>query len=393
MTTKNRKLYRQAFKTATTQVAAVTLTAQQSTRFAADAEGVTLVALPVLPASPFRTQDSRSGIEYSYDAAQLIATHAARKRKLPLDVEHATEVGGAFTQPDTRARGWVHALCTAETEPELGLEQGVLYALVELTSIGLQELADKLYGYTSAVALGFWLDEGKHSFLRIKSLALTNNPACELPALFSADGDADAEGDDQADHTILAGQGETQSNAGDYTDQQPDNTDEMKLLEALRTALGLAADADADAALAAVNALSATAQEQTTTLTATTAKADEAATALTAAQAQITTLTADLEAARTALTARDAADAERAVLSAVDAAISARKATPAQRDSLVKLATADLAAFTAAMQAAPEILSADSTQAPVATQNNGLADSTRQMLKQLRIDEKYATAE
>lgn len=378
-----RKIFRQAFKTTATPV---TLTAEQAQRFnaqPADGETVTLVALPALPASPFRTQDSRSAIEFSYDAAQLIAAHAARGRRVPLDVEHATEVGGGFTQPDTRARGWVHALATAETEPDIGLEPGVLYALVELTSLGAQELADKLYGYTSAVALGFWLDENRHAFLRIKSLTLTNNPACEMPMAFTAEGDADAE-----DVAALESAAET----GCYTDESaaPAATDDAEmneLLTALRAALGLAEDADAPAVQAAVTALAAeraATAEQVTTLTARAAAADETTTALAAATAQLTALTAERDAAVKAAADMQAAEAERTVLAAVDAAIVARKATPAQRDALLTLARADLAAFTAAMAAAPEVIPGGESQPPAET--FGLDADELARCKQLRID-------
>lgn len=383
MTTKQKRkqLYTQTVKTATAALAPVQLTAEAAQRFNADGETISLVALPVLPGSPFRTQDSRSGIEFSYEAAQLIATHAARKRKLPLDVEHATEIGGGFTQPDTRARGWVHALCTAETEPALGLEPGVLYALVELTPLGAQEISDKLYGFTSAVALGFWLEEGKHSFLRIKSLALTNNPACDMPALFTAaDG---AEADDESDATILAGQGETGAKDGCYTSEQsPADTDEQEmkeLLEQLRAALGLAEDADAATALAGVGTL-------TAAFTATRQAADEATAQVQTLTATVQTLTQERNDAVAQLKAAQDAEAERTVLAAVDAAIVARKATPAQRDSLVELARANLAAFTAAMQSAPEILSADGVQPPAVDNTFGLDADELARCKQLRID-------
>lgn len=52
-----------------------------------------LVALAVLPASPFRPTDSRSDIELSYDASALSEANKARGNKLPLDIEHVTERG------------------------------------------------------------------------------------------------------------------------------------------------------------------------------------------------------------------------------------------------------------------------------------------------------------
>lgn len=330
-------------------------------QFAAEgAEAIELVALPVLPASPFRTVDSRSGIEFSYDAAALIAVHNAKGRKLPLDIEHNTEKG----DDDTRARGWVYALTTAEMEPEAGLEPGVLYAWVELNPLGKQELADKLWGYTSGVALGAWLDEQSIQFTRIKSLALTNNPATEMPMNFTADGEAEDEEDASAEAA--------------YTEQQ---IHEQAMLSAILESLGLPADATKEQVLGALEALrtpASTEAEQALTacgftVADLTAGSVVRAEQLTAATEQVTTLTAQVETLTTQLTAAQAevqtlrsAEAERQVFAAVDSAIAARKATPAQREALVKVAKADLSAFTEAMAAAPEVVAAGSTQTSAA---------------------------
>ncbi len=343
------------------QVPGASVTKSFAAEGAADIE---LVALPVLPASPFRTVDSRSGIEFSYDAAALIATHVAKGRKLPVDIEHATEGAAA----DTKARGWVHSLTTAELEPDAGLEPGVLYAWVELTPLGKQELADKLWGYTSGVAMGVWTDEQSILFTRIKSLALTNSPATEMPMNFTADeqGDIDAE--------------DVPESAG-YTGEQPPSDDAMlaKILEALGltaetaeadilsaiaalrtpavseaeqalTAIGFTvADLTAGAvvkaeALTAVQADLATATEQLTAANTALATATEQ---LTAAQAEAAALTTQLTAAQTQVAQLTAAAETAKFTSAVDAAITARKFKPAQRDALLQLAQANFAAFQA----------------------------------------------
>lgn len=378
-----KKLLKHAFATA--------FSGSVTKQFAAEgADVVELVALPVLPASPFRTVDSRSGLTFSYDAAALVAVHAAKGRKLPLDIEHATEGGAA----DTRARGWVHSLTTAEAEPEMGLEPGVLYAWTELTPLGKQELNDKLWGYTSGVALGVWLDEQSIQFTRIKSLALTNNPATEMPMNFTADGDADGESEDDGDTTA-----ENASSGAAYTEQL--TAEQQTMLNAILEQLGLPADATQEQVSAALEALRTPAPseaEQALTACGFTA-ADLTAGAvvrteqLTAATEQVTSLTAKVETLTTELTAAQAevsslkaAEAERLVFAAVDAVIAARKATPAQRDALARIAKADLAAFKENYDAALEVLPDTAPIRHAAADAHGLTADQLAFCKTHRID-------
>ncbi|GJI97030.1 hypothetical protein RugamoR57_37480 [Duganella caerulea] len=325
----------------------------------ADGRTVDLVALQIFPPSPFRTRrdDLRSNLIISYDAAALIALHANDKTLSPLDVEHATE----NDRTDTRARGWRHSLTTAELEPGIGLEPGLL-GWFELTPLGLQELGDKLYGFTSGVAHGVRLSENELHLTELKSTALTNNPAAYTAQTFSAQ--------PQPQHAQTF-------NITVYTTQadQSATTKDDEMLKKLLLALGLAETADEATALAAVTALTAAqtqAADVAATVTTLTAQRDTDTVALTAARAEVTTLTATVTDLTTQLTALKAADADRVVLSAVDAAISARKATPAQRDSLLALAKLDVVAFNAAMAAAPAVLPAGNathanTSAPAET--------------------------
>lgn len=336
-----KKLFAHKFSAAT--AAAGTGTVPRKTLTNPDGSTTSLVALPVLPASPFRTADSRSGIEFSYDALTLIALNAAKGRRLVLDVEHNTENGFS----DTRARGWSVSLTTAELEPDSGLEAGVLYGWFELTALGEAELAARAYGYTSGVAMGVWLDESRIQFTRIKSLALTNNPATEMPQTFSAsDGITEAEFD--------------LSMASGYTVHLTNKPMDEHMLATLLTALGLAADADEATAVAAITALTA-AQAQGTEASVALTAAGTATTLvteqLTAANAQVTALTATV-------TAMQAAEVERVAVSAVDAAVAAFKVTGAQRDSMLAFARVDLAAFNAAMAAAVPVVTPGKTPAP-----------------------------
>lgn len=352
-------LFKHAFSAGLTAAPTKTITG-------ADGQIITLYALPILPASPFRTTDSRSGIEYSYDAEALIALYRAKGRRLALDIEHNTEGAGA----DTRARGWSVDLTTADLEPGAGLEPGPLYGWFELTPLGAQELGDKLYGYTSGVALGVWLDESHVQFTRIKSLALTNNPATEMPMSFSAEPVEDE--DDEV--SVEAG----------YTAQQ---ALEAEMLSKILEQLGLAADADEAtvvAAIAALTAAKASADEASAALTAagiadvaavatfaaqaasTTEQLTAATTQLTAAQGQVAALTAEL-------TTLKAAAAEQAAVAAVDAALTARKITPAQRDAMLTFARADAAAFSAAMGAAQPVLNDTRVTTPAGSTEDAAA--------------------
>lgn len=143
-----------------------------------EVDGVQLHVLPCLPASPFQTvaDDARTGTQYVYDVETLRA-NLDPARPLPLDIEHNTESGAV----DTRARGWLRGIATAADYPSLSLADGVLYALVELNELGLSEQAQKLYGYTSAVVLGEFADDGTYVITHLKSLARTNNPATSMP--------------------------------------------------------------------------------------------------------------------------------------------------------------------------------------------------------------------
>ena len=290
-----------------------------------ESEAVELVALPVFPASPFTTvpEDMRFGLQMVYDANTLIALQASKGRRLPLDIEHNTEGAG----DDKRARGWIVSMTTDALEPGLGLEPGVLYAWVELNALGKQELGDKLYGFTSGVSLGYFEDEKTIRFMRVKSLALTNNPATEMPMTFAAE-EGTAEDYADANYTSQAAFGAAPS-------------EEEQMLKDLIQALGLPADTTAEAALAAVTALTVSAAAVPTL----TAKTEADTVALTTAQGQVTALTAQVTDLTAKLTAKAEADAEREVVAAVDAAITAGKATPAQRETQLALARSNLADY------------------------------------------------
>jgi hypothetical protein len=350
-----KKIVRAALNAQLSAVAVATKTVNLSAD--AGAAAVELVLLPVLPASPFSTVDGRSGVAFTFDAASLVDRYNSGGRKANLNIEH-----NRYSGTDTRSRGFAQELTTADREPGLGMEPGLVYGWFNLSVLGADEMTQRLWLYTSAEIRGVWLDETTYQITKFDGHALTNNPATEMPANFSADEGGDASEDESLD-------------AG-YTEEL---TPEQKaMLTKILEQLGLTAEtaeADVLARVAALCTPAASAAEQALTACGITA-ADlplilsrdaelpvvrtDLATAkseVTTLTAQVGTLTTDLAAARDEATALKGAEAKRVVFAAVDGAIAARKATPAQRDALVRIARADLTAFNEAMAAAPEVLS------------------------------------
>lgn len=351
-----------------------------------NAEVVELVAFPVLPASPFTTQehDARHGLNFTYNAEQLIAAVAGRKRRIPLTIEH----NDVKQQGDTRARGWIHRLFTSETEPEYGGEPGVLYAWVELNDLGKQEHDGKLYGYTSAVGAGYWLDENTLNITGLRSLTLTNDPATAMPMAFTAEQETEDEDAPAASAT-----------------QENNSPEESTMLKAILAAIGVADDADEATVLSAIEALKTPAtSEAEAALTAVgfsvaelgslvrvdelnAAKAEVVALAAARdeATAQVVALTAEVSTLKAA-----AQDVQLAAL--VDGYVRDRRITPAQRDQALALARASMEAFSAFIESAPALIDDQPTRAPV-TDSLNLTAEERAKAKALGISpEAYATA-
>lgn len=197
-----------------------------------DGREVTVHAIALMPPSgfPLKAGDARGNLVFDYDAAELRAEFAARNQPGPLDVDHATE-GDA---PDTRARGWIYELCTSEDHPSLGLLPGYLYGLTELTPLGVEALANRYYGYTSAVFFGEQAADNRVRITSVKSNALTNNPASDTPFACKAIAKNDV--------------------STSYTEHQQLSVSK-EMLEQLIALLGLAEGADEAAVLAAIAAV------------------------------------------------------------------------------------------------------------------------------------------
>lgn len=369
--------------------------ATKTVSFSADAPAVELRLLPVLPASPFRTTDSRSEILYSYDQAGLIERFNKSGRKANLNIEHNRT-------SDTRSRGNTAELTCADREPTLGLEPGITYAWFDLSSLGASEMEQHLWLYGSAEVSGAWLDKTSMHLTKFNGHAFSNSPATEMPANFSAEDEDDTDDADTGTGNEAPG---APPEAG-YTTEL--TTAEADMLKKLLEKLGLTADTPEAEALSRVDALLTPAPSAADTaltamgftaldVPALVAPATFAAvnTQLTAAQGEVVALTAQVGTLTASLSAATAAESTRMVFAAVDGAIAARKATPALRASLAKFAAADPVGFAEYVAEAPVVLAADNATIPSAdaAQNFGLTAQELATAKAARISpETYATA-
>ncbi len=157
-----------------------------------------------------QTADGR-GAYKAHDLAAIIAETVKRSvdGKLPIDINHSINLSAPLGQPSP-AIGWM---------TEFAARDDGIWAKVEWTASGKQQLADKAYRYISPVL--YALEDNTVVF--IARASLVNSPALHgLKPLLNA---------------------------------HQTETDDMDLLAKLRLALGLAADADAAVALAAIETL------------------------------------------------------------------------------------------------------------------------------------------
>lgn len=123
------------------------------------------------PGRPIATHDGRGPYVYA-DAQAVIAASLARKRKLVVDENHATEIA-ARQGAASPARGYV---------AEFAARADGIWARIDWTEAGRALMADRAYWGVSPVIL---LDAPEAREIRaIKSIALTNEPNLrDLPAL------------------------------------------------------------------------------------------------------------------------------------------------------------------------------------------------------------------
>jgi len=312
-----------------------------ATAGAADAVEV-LYDLPVLPTGP-QTQPVDGRPMLSHENVAIAASFNAKSRKVPLDVGHLTEFDGAAP-----AMGWVRELYVAD--------DGSLWARCLMTAEGQALIDGRQFGYTSPTLRIIETEMG-WTAMSLKSLALTNNPALEMSATFTAEDTEDDESEEDAPDTTPPA-AETQAVEADTpaavdAPAPAEQTPADAPTEAAEVQAPATAETPADDAAATFAAL----QGTTATLMAERDAARTEAITLSAQLAtltsQVSTLTAEVAAfsarattAETALAQVQADQAERAVVAAVDGALAAGHFTVTLRETLLKQARNDLAGFT-----------------------------------------------
>ncbi|MBA5235280.1 peptidase [Pectobacterium aroidearum] len=129
--------------------------------------------LPVIPAGQFTGRDGRVWV--NTNPAGVI-TASFRYPKLPIDIEHATELKGPKGD-EAPAHGWIDELRQRA--------DGSIEAHVEWTSDGEAIIRGKKYLYYSPAF--FFTADGQVT--RLSSVGLTNKPNLDLPALNSENTD------------------------------------------------------------------------------------------------------------------------------------------------------------------------------------------------------------
>lgn len=269
---------------------AATFSTQSIAEASAGAPVIVVYALPVLPAGP-NTQPVDGRPTLLHDNAAIAAAFNAKGRKVPLDVGHLTEYDGAAP-----AVGWVRELYVAE--------DGALWAWCVMTSEGEALIDGKRFGYTSPTLRVIETEAG-WQVMSLKSLALTNNPALEMSATFTAEDDADADEDSSdtgaADAAVAeattepataAVEGAEASTEGQGT-TDPEKTAQTPA-ETQPAATSTETEQEATAPSAETTALSATAPA--VDVVALTAERDTASAQVVALSSQVTALTSQVAA-------------------------------------------------------------------------------------------------
>ncbi|WP_339097218.1 phage protease [Pectobacterium brasiliense] len=129
--------------------------------------------LPVIPAGQFTGRDGRVWV--TSNPADVI-TGSFRYPKLPIDIEHATELKGPKGDP-APAYGWIDSLRQRD--------DGTIEAHVEWTADGEALIRGKKYLFYSPAF--FFTADGQVT--RLSSVGLTNKPNLAFPALNSENND------------------------------------------------------------------------------------------------------------------------------------------------------------------------------------------------------------
>lgn len=299
-------------------------------------------------------------------ATQVIGRFDAAQPPV-IDYEHQTLHKEANGQP-APAAGWIHGLRWAEGSG--------LFAEVELTARALQAIASGEYRYFSPVFL-YSAETGE--VLKVTMGALTNNPAIHgMQALNTMQAAASAQFSAPPSHPI----------------EDPMNP----LLKALLATLGLPETTTEQVALTAVQAHKDTAEAARTALA---LKAEDGATAVTAACSALTTKAPDpakfvpvetvtaMQTQLAALTAQQQADQ---VDKLIQPALADGRLLPAMEPWARDLGKTNMAALTAYLQTAQPVAALASTQtggkapAALATGAHGLSQDELAACSAMGVD-------
>lgn len=124
--------------------------------------------IEVIPAGKFTGRDGRTWV--NSQPAAVIAISLDGGMKIPVDVEHATEIKGPRGE-SAPAHGWIEELRLTDT--------GAIEARVEWNEIALWMLRNRDYRYYSPAF--FYTADGVVT--RLSSVGLTNKPNLNFPAL------------------------------------------------------------------------------------------------------------------------------------------------------------------------------------------------------------------
>jgi len=262
----------------------------------------------LLPAGPeIVGVDGRSWLFDQASMDNVIAAFPRRGRPLVIDWEHSSEIRApkGLAAP---AAGWMM---------ELQARGGELWARVEWTDLGAEQVGGRLYRYLSPV---FTYEKDTGRIVEIVSAGLTNSPNLRLAALNREDKHSN-----QEDHMPLKIVAKALGlDDGSTADQIVTAVNSLKVKAektpavptAVCRALGLADDASPDGVALAVNSLKAT----TLDITKVVPRAD---------YDQALAKAANLE---TKLKDQEAAKAESEITALVDQAVKDGKVAPASKD-------------------------------------------------------------
>jgi len=119
---------------------------------------------------PYGAMTGNDGRQFTNDNPTAVLEHFKnKKRQIPLDIEHATEIKGPKGEP-APAQGWFR---------ELEIIDGEIWAPVALNSDGERLIENENYKYISPA----FLHNKDGQIIGISSVGLTNKPNLDLPSL------------------------------------------------------------------------------------------------------------------------------------------------------------------------------------------------------------------